>query len=80
MSGPIRLYTGLESFRWDHPQSLKLIHDFLKKGRPLYLLIEPWNKQHPAIEKIAKTFFLKYIALMPDPMGTHLSQVWLREE
>lgn len=80
MSGPIRLYAGLESFRWDHPQSLKLIHDFLKKGRPLYLLIEPWNKQHPAIEKIAKTFFLKYIALMPDPMGTHLSQVWLRKE
>jgi hypothetical protein len=80
MSGPIRLYTDLESFRWDQPQSLKLIHDFLKKDRPIYLLIEPWNRQHPAIKIIAETFFLKYIALMPDHMGTHLSQVWLREE
>jgi hypothetical protein len=80
MSGPIRLYTGLESFRWDQPQSFKLMHDFLKKGRPLYLLIEPWNRQHPTIDQIAKTFVLKYIALMPDPMGTHLFQVWLRQE
>jgi hypothetical protein len=80
MSGPIRLYTGLESFRWDQPQSFKLMHDFLKKGRPLYLLIEPWNLQHPTIEKIAGIFVLKYVALMPDPMGTHLSQVFLREE
>jgi hypothetical protein len=80
MSGPIRLYTGLESFRWDHPQCPQLIHDFLKKDRPLYLLIEPWNRQHPAIEKITGAFEVKYIALMPDPMGTHLSQVGLREE
>ncbi|MCX6556119.1 MAG: hypothetical protein NTW95_01595 [Candidatus Aminicenantes bacterium] len=79
-SGPIRLYAGMESFRWDQPQSFKLMYDFLKKKRPLYLLIEPWNKQHPIIEEIAQTFNVKHIAIMPDPMGTLLAQVSLREE
>jgi hypothetical protein len=80
MSGPIRLYAGMESFRWDQPQSFKLMYDFLKKKRPLYLLIEPWNKQHPIIEEIAQTFNVKHMAIMPDPMGTLLAQVSLREE
>lgn len=78
MSGPIRLYTGLESFRWDDPQCLKLIRDFLKKGRPVYLLIEPWGKENPAFEKLAGTFALKKIAVMPESLGTLLFHVSLR--
>ena len=59
MSGPIRLYAGMESFRWDQPQSRKLINDFLSKGRPLYLIIESWWQGHPAIKEIAEAFNLK---------------------
>jgi hypothetical protein len=80
MTGPVRLYAGMESFRWDYAQTGKLIRDFLNKGRPIYLLIEPWYIQHPAIEQIAQIFDLKTIAIIPETMGTVLSQVSLRQE
>jgi len=80
MSGPIRLYAGLESFRWDYRESLNLIHDFLKKGRPIYVLIEPWHAQHPAIMNIKATFNLKEISVMPESREMILSRVSLRQE
>jgi hypothetical protein len=80
MSGPLRLYAGIESFRWDHRKSRVLIHDFLIKGRPLYLIIESRIKQHPIIKEISKTYDLKNIAEIPESMGMILAQVCLRKE
>ncbi len=66
MSGPLRLYAGIESFRWDFlPQSVTLIRDFLAKGRPLYLSIEPWNDRHPAFKEICDNFNVETVAWMP---------------
>lgn len=80
MSGPLRLYAGIESFRWDHPQRRKLMYDFLNKGRTLYLLVEPNYKRHPSMERIARNFNLKKIAFIPESRGMVLFQVCLREE
>jgi hypothetical protein len=79
MSGPVRLYSGLESFRWDLPEGLELIGDFLKKGRPVYLFIEPWNREHPALKTIESNFRTEPIALMPDPLKMPLLRVRARD-
>ncbi|HSQ34867.1 MAG TPA: hypothetical protein VLQ89_02640, partial [Candidatus Binatia bacterium] len=74
-SGPLRLYTRLESFRWDLQESTKLIDDFLALGRPIYLFIEPWNARHPALEDIAEEFTVEHVAWMPGPIRLHLVRV-----
>jgi hypothetical protein len=40
-SGPLRLYAGIETFRWDHPKAPDLIDYALANRRPVYLLVEP---------------------------------------
>jgi hypothetical protein len=80
MSGPLKIYTNLESYRWDLHESLELIRDFLEKGRPLYLLIEPWQKGHQAINEIDQSFRLKSIAVLPGTYGMQLLQISLRRE
>lgn len=79
MSGPLRLYAGIESFRWDHRKARVLIRDFLNMTHPLYLLIEPQQMQHPNIKKIARSFELKMIDAIPEYKGMILYQVYLRK-
>jgi len=80
MSGPINLYTRLQSFRWDLKEGLPLIRDFLEKGRPLYLAIEPWHKQHPAIKEIDHAFMLKNVAVLQGTYGMQLLRISLRPD
>jgi len=80
MSGPIKLYTRLESFRWDLQESLFLIGDFLQRNRPLYLLVESWHQRHPAIQDIGRIFMLKKISDLPGTYGMQLFQISLRPE
>ncbi|MBN2400415.1 MAG: glycosyltransferase family 39 protein [Candidatus Aminicenantes bacterium] len=80
MSGPIKLYTRLESYRWDLEESLDLIRDFLKKGRPLYLLVEPWHREHPDIQDIDRNFVMKKISDLPGTYGMQLFQISLHQE
>jgi hypothetical protein len=50
-SGPLRLYNGMESFRWDNDKAPELIDYALANGRSVYALIEPssLNRHHLAI-------------------------------
>ena len=74
-SGAISLYTGIESFRWDVNESLVLIHDFLGRGRSIYLLIEPWQKDHRMLQTISQTYKLETVAKMPEFMDMSLVKV-----
>ncbi|MGE5342865.1 MAG: ArnT family glycosyltransferase [Candidatus Omnitrophota bacterium] len=55
-SGPLRLYAGVESFNTLHMNSLILISDMLKQGRPIYIAVEPWNKDTIVIKRIFENF------------------------
>jgi hypothetical protein len=64
-SGPLRIYSGLESFRWDHDEAQKLIDYALKKDRPVYLLIEPsLYDTHPAALALRDRYFIKDVKQM----------------
>lgn len=78
-SGPLRLYTRLESFRWDLQESTKLINDFLALNRPIFFFVEPWNARHPALDDIAEEFKVEHVAWMPGPIRLHLVRVRPRD-
>jgi hypothetical protein len=55
-SGPLRLYANIESFGFFHLNSLYLISDMLKQGKPVYILEEPWHKENLGLKWILKNF------------------------
>jgi len=56
-SGSIRLYTGIETFNTTYyPQALFLISDLLRKRIPVYMAVEPWNREIPTIKKFFEIF------------------------
>jgi hypothetical protein len=62
-SGPLRLYGGLESFRWDSPDAPHLIDDALDTGRAVFVLIEPDEYgKHPAALALRKRYALRGVA------------------
>jgi len=60
-SGVLRLYSNLESFRWDHPNCMETIEYAMKNKIPLYLIRKSMNRNHPQIIKIRKKYKLKYV-------------------
>ncbi|MCU0286393.1 MAG: hypothetical protein MUF15_08330 [Acidobacteria bacterium] len=60
-SGPLRLYSNIETFGFFHLNSLFLISDMLKEGKPVYLVVEPWQKENPGLKWIFKNFKMKKI-------------------
>ncbi len=61
-SGPLRLYAGLESFRWDSPDAPQLIDDALSLGRPVYVIIEPeLDDTHPAALALKERYSLRAV-------------------
>jgi hypothetical protein len=75
MSGPIELYSGLRSFRWDLEESLALIADYVAKGRPLYLALEPWHRGHPAVRRIENSFQVTRMTELPGTYGMQLFRI-----
>ncbi len=58
-SGPLRMYAGIESFRWDNANAPELIDFGLKHRRPVYLLIEPdMFRKAPAAIALRKRYDL----------------------
>lgn len=55
-SGPLRIYANIESFGSFHLNALYLISDMLKEGKPLYVLVEPWQKDSLGVIWIFKNF------------------------
>lgn len=55
-SGPLRIYANIESFGSFHLNSLYLISDMLKEGKPVYVMVEPWQKTNVGLEWIFKNF------------------------
>jgi hypothetical protein len=60
-SGPLRLYTGIESFNSFHTNSFFLIADMLERKVPVYIAAEPWNLQRPVIKGILRIFKVKKV-------------------
>ena len=56
-SGCIRLYAGIETFNSSYyPHSLFFISDLLKKKIPVYMAVEPWNREIPTLKKLFEVF------------------------
>jgi hypothetical protein len=60
-SGPLRIYANIESFGSFHMNSLLLVSDMIKEGKPVYVVVEPWQKETPGIKGIFKNFKVKKI-------------------
>ncbi|HLP59466.1 MAG TPA: phospholipid carrier-dependent glycosyltransferase, partial [Candidatus Deferrimicrobium sp.] len=60
-SGPLRIYANIETFGFFHLNSLFLISDMLKEGKPVYVMVEPWQKENPGLKWIFKNFKIKKI-------------------
>ena len=61
LSGPIRLYTDLESFCWHSGDAILLVRNKLKKKIPIYVVVERWNWDHYYIKKLLKEFSYQII-------------------
>jgi hypothetical protein len=55
-AGSHRLYTQLGSFCTMHDNSPKLVAHLLAQGRPVYILVEPWNKSHVVVQELLGRF------------------------
>ncbi|MGD2084939.1 MAG: hypothetical protein PVH61_02025 [Candidatus Aminicenantes bacterium] len=60
-SGPLRLYTGIETFNSFHTHSFFLIADMLEKKKPVYFAAEPWNLQRPMVKGVFRIFRVKKV-------------------
>jgi hypothetical protein len=58
-SGSLRLYGGLETFRWDHETAVETIHHVLGLGRPVYVVVEPWHWEHELLLELQEHFALE---------------------
>ncbi|MEM8605176.1 MAG: hypothetical protein AAGF24_15255, partial [Cyanobacteria bacterium P01_H01_bin.121] len=57
-SGPLNLYGGLNTFRWDHEHAPDLIRQVMATGTPVYLVIAPHNQRHPRFQELLQQFQL----------------------
>jgi hypothetical protein len=55
-SGSILFYTRLETFNVDHQNAKRLIIHLLRKQKPIYFIIGPWNFQKNSVDIIWKNF------------------------
>ena len=60
-SGPLRLYTGIETFNSFHTNSFFLIADMLERKVPVYIAAEPWNLQRPVVKGVLRIFKVKKV-------------------
>ena len=60
-SGAQRLYTHIKSFFLDHPNAFVFIASRLEQKVPVYLAIEPWNRERPSIKMLLKLFHTREV-------------------
>ncbi len=79
-SGCIKLYTGIETFSSSYyPGSLFLISDLLKKRIPVYMAVEPWNREIPSIKKFFEVFRVEDVMTMKEWPDFHLYRIVRRQ-
>jgi hypothetical protein len=79
-SGCIRLYTGIETFNSSYyPQSLFLISDLLKKRIPVYMAVEPWNRELPTIKKFFEVFKVEKVMAVKEWSDFYLYRIVRRQ-
>jgi hypothetical protein len=62
LSGPLRLYTKLESFCWHSGDAVPLVRNKLKKKIPIYLVVERWNWDLYYVKQLLTQFSYEIIA------------------
>lgn len=65
MSGPLRLYGGIESFNLNHPRAVKLIRRMLRE-RPVYVMMEPLLRDSHFFKKRFRRFLYEEIEMGSD--------------
>jgi len=55
-SGPLRLYTPLESFCLYHRGAFALINHLFRQGDPVYLVVQPWAWQDANVKKALRWY------------------------
>jgi len=56
LSDTLRLYGGFETFRTDFASATEFAAFALAEGRPVYVLVEPWNQEHDVIVALRERF------------------------
>ncbi|MBP0001978.1 MAG: hypothetical protein J7641_23795 [Cyanobacteria bacterium SID2] len=74
-SGALRLYSNLETFRWDHESATKVIDYAQANQLPVYLIIEPWHWEHPQLEPIKQKHQLERVEKLSIWADTYLHEV-----
>jgi hypothetical protein len=75
-SGPLRLYAGLETFDYTHPQGLSLARRELSLGRSIFLVAEPWLlASEPARTRWTQMFRLRKLARLSQWPGLFLIEL-----
>jgi hypothetical protein len=59
-SGALRLYGGIETFMWRHPDALSFARAEYARGRPLYFLLEPDASLPPWDQPFARAFTVAF--------------------
>jgi hypothetical protein len=75
-TGPLRLYAGLESFSYDHPEAPELIDWAFESARPVYAVIEPAELDtNPSVRLLRERFDLKDVAPLSNGVGLMLKRI-----
>ena len=75
-TGPLRLYAGLQSFKYDHPRALELVDWALQTRRPVYAVIEPMEfDTNPRVLELRDRFALEDVAPLTSWEGLMLKRV-----
>jgi hypothetical protein len=74
-TGPLRMYAGLESFKYDHPRALELVDWAIDAGRPVYAVIEPFEIDNPYVHALVARFRLEDVAPLTSWPGLALQRV-----
>jgi hypothetical protein len=72
LSGTLRIYGGLETFRTDHESAPELVDFTLSEGHPVYVVVEPWNEQHDGIVALRRHFAFERVLELDVWRGTWL--------
>jgi hypothetical protein len=78
LSGTLRLYAGLETFHTGRPGVPALVEFVLGQGRPAYVLVEPWNQQHPGVAALRERFAFEPVLELGVWPGTRLYRLSAR--
>lgn len=79
-SGSIRLYAGIETFNSTYyPHSLLLISNLLKKRIPVYVAVEPWNREIPTIKKLFEVFKVEKVMVVKGWSDFYLYRIVRRQ-